>query len=116
MTKREIVARLSKELNLSQTTVKEAVQRTLDLITEGLVETGDVELRDFGVFQLRLQKARNARNPRTGDAVVVPERQVVRFKPGKEMAQRVSDALAWNTQSAAETPAPPVSVESNGVS
>jgi integration host factor subunit beta len=54
-----------------------------------LVEEGRTELRSFGVFQVKRRKARQARNPRTGEKVMVPERLVVTFKPGREMEQQV---------------------------
>lgn len=89
MTKREIVKTIAEELGLSQLQVREIVQKTFDTIVETLATEGRVELRNFGVFEARKRAARNARNPRTGDSVPIPERWVVSFKPGKEMEQRV---------------------------
>jgi nucleoid DNA-binding protein len=60
-----------------------------DGITEVLVEEGSIELRNFGVFKVKERKARIARNPRTGESVMVPARRVVTFKPGREMMTRV---------------------------
>jgi len=54
-----------------------------------LIEQGRIELRNFGVFEVKQRKARKARNPRTGDPVEVPPKCVVTFKPGKEMEERV---------------------------
>src|SRR5262249_53554103 len=67
------------------------VQKTFDAIVETLVEERRIELRNFGVFEVKKRAARKARNPRTGDKVYVPEKFVVTFKPGKEMEERVRE-------------------------
>ncbi len=89
MTKKEIVKTISEEIGLTQLKTKEIVQRTFDAIVETLVTEGRIELRNFGVFEVKKRAARKARNPRTGDKVDVPEKFVVTFKPGKEMEARV---------------------------
>ncbi len=89
MTKKEIVKTISDETGLTQLEIKRIVQRTFDAIIDTLVKEGRVELRNFGVFQVRPRAARKARNPRTGHQVTVPEKFVVTFKPGKEMESLV---------------------------
>ena len=89
MTKKEIVKTISDEIGLTQLKTKEIVQKTFDAIVETLVEEGRIELRNFGVFEVKERAARKARNPRTGDRVDVPAKYVVTFKPGKEMEERV---------------------------
>ena len=89
MTKKEIVKTISDEIGLTQLKTKAIVQKTFDAIVETLVEEGRIELRNFGVFEVKKRAARKARNPRTGDKVFVPEKFVVTFKPGKEMEERV---------------------------
>ncbi len=91
MTKKEIVRTISEEIGLTQLKTKEIVQKTFDAIVETLVEDGRIELRNFGVFEVKRRAPRKARNPRTGDKVFVPEKFVVTFKPGKEMEQRVRE-------------------------
>lgn len=90
MTKKEIVKTISEEIGLTQLKTKEIVQKTFDAIIDTLVADGRIELRNFGVFEVKKRAARKARNPRTGDKVHVPEKYVVTFKPGKEMEERVS--------------------------
>ena len=90
MTKKEIVKTISDETGLNQQQIKKIVQKTFDSIIETLVEEGRIELRNFGVFQVRPRAARKARNPRTGRQVEVPEKFVVSFKPGKIMEERVN--------------------------
>jgi nucleoid DNA-binding protein len=89
VTKKEIVKTISDETGLTQLQIKEIVQRTFQAIIENLVEEGRVELRNFGVFQVKPRAARKARNPRTGHQVDVPEKFVVTFKPGKVMENQV---------------------------
>jgi nucleoid DNA-binding protein len=89
VTKKEIVKTISEEIGLTQLKTKEIVQKTFDAIVETLVDERRIELRNFGVFEVKKRAARKARNPRTGDRVDVPEKFVVTFKPGKEMEERV---------------------------
>ena len=91
MTKKEIVRTISEEIGLTQLQTKEIVQKTFNAIVEALVEDGRIELRNFGVFEVKRRAPRKARNPRTGDKVFVPEKCVVTFKPGKEMEERVRE-------------------------
>ena len=91
MTKKEIVRTISEEIGLTQLKTKEIVQKTFDAIVEALVEERRIELRNFGVFEVKRRAPRKARNPRTGEKVFVPEKFVVTFKPGKEMEQRVRE-------------------------
>lgn len=89
VTKKEIVKTISEEIGLTQLKTKEIVQKTFDAIVETLVDERRIELRNFGVFEVKKRAARKARNPRTGDRVDVPEKFVVTFKPGKEMEEKV---------------------------
>lgn len=91
MTKKEIVKTISDEIGLTQLKTKEIVQKTFDAIVETLVEDHRIELRNFGVFEVKKRAARKARNPRTGEKVYVPQKFVVTFKPGKEMEERVRE-------------------------
>ncbi len=90
MTKRELVVRIADETGLSQQQVFAVVQKTLDYITESLEKGETIEFRDFGVFEIKTRKPRIGRNPnKPENTVVIPERRVVKFKPGKEMKARV---------------------------
>ena len=91
MTKKEIVKTISEEIGLTQLKTKEIVQKTFDAIVETLVDEKRIELRNFGVFEVKKRAARKARNPRTGEKVFVPAKFVVTFKPGKEMEERVRE-------------------------
>jgi integration host factor subunit beta len=89
VTKKEIVKEISDVTGLTQLKTKEIVQKTFDAIVETLLAEGRIELRNFGVFEVKQRKARKARNPRTGERVDVPPKSVVTFKPGKEMEEKI---------------------------
>ncbi|EEF57228.1 histone family protein DNA-binding protein [Pedosphaera parvula Ellin514] len=90
MTKRDLVIRISNETGLVQQQVLDVVQKTLDYIAEALSKGDKVELRNFGVFEVKVRKARIGRNPNApATDVPIPQRSVVKFKPGKEMRAEV---------------------------
>lgn len=90
MTKRDLVVRISGETELAQQDVLNVVQKTLDYIAEAVAKGTKVELRNFGVFEVKIRKARVGRNPNAPEADVrIPPRAVVKFKPGKEMREAV---------------------------
>jgi len=91
VTKKEIVRTISEEIGLTQLKTMEIVQKTFDAIVAALVEEERIELRNFGVFEVKRRAPRKARNPRTGEKVDVAEKFVVTFKPGKEMEERVRE-------------------------
>jgi len=108
MTKRDIVVRISEETGLIQQHVLDVVQKTLDHISESVAKGETVELRNFGVFEVKVRKARIGRNPNSPEHdVPIPSRAVVKFKPGKEMREAVLKLSPPITPPAATTPAPP---------
>ena|SRR5258707_8418174 len=91
MTKRDFVVRISEETGLIQEQVQDIVQKVLDYISQAVAQGRKIELRNFGVFEVKVRKARLGRNPHDpGTKVPIPERAVVKFKPGKEMREMVS--------------------------
>ncbi len=89
VTKKDMAREIADQTGLTQIQAQEVVQRVLDGITETLAQEGRIELRNFGVFEVKRRKARKARKPRTGERVDVPARLVVTFKPGRDMSERV---------------------------
>lgn len=90
LTKRDLVVRISEETGMIQQQVMTVVQKTLDYIAEALARGEKVELRNFGVFEVKVRKARVGRNPNSpARDVPIPERSVVKFKAGKEMRVEV---------------------------
>ena len=89
MTKKDIARAIAARSGIQQVQALAVVQGVFDGIVETLASEGRIELRNFGVFEVRRRKPRKARNPRTGQAVDVPAKVVVTFKPGQVMAERV---------------------------
>ena len=89
MTKKELAKAIAEQHDVSVLAAQQAVQMVFDCIIEALVNEGRIELRNFGVFELRQRKPRQGRNPRTGEAVSVPAKRVVAFTPGLELKGRV---------------------------
>jgi nucleoid DNA-binding protein len=95
LTKRELVVTIANETGLVQHQVFDVVQRTLDHITDALAKGDTVELRNFGILEVRLTKPRVGRNPnQPGSSFVIPARATVKFKAGKIMRQKVSNLSA----------------------
>ena len=89
-TKKDIVKHIASEQNLPQLDTKNVVQSFLDTVIDVLCKEGRLELRDFGVFQVKQRAQRKARNPKTGESVIVPPRKVVTFKPGKLLQNKIA--------------------------
>lgn len=94
MTKRELVIQVANKLGMTQSDVARIVEGAFDAISKSLAEGQRWELRDFGVFEVKVRASRIGRNPRTGEQVPVPERRVVTFRPGKQMKELVAKQAA----------------------
>lgn len=92
MTKKEIVREVSTKYGIDQGLSKLIVQFVLDSIVRSLEKEGRIELRNFGVFEVKRRAARVARNPRTNEPLRVPPKTVVSFQPGKRLA-RLAEAF-----------------------
>jgi nucleoid DNA-binding protein len=107
MTKRDLVVRISAETGIVQQNVLDVVQKTLDYIAEAVAQGRKVELRNFGVFEVKVRKARVGRNPNApANDVRIPPRAVVKFKPGKEMRESVLRLTPEAVESAAKEDEP----------
>ena len=103
MTKNDMVIEIAKKTNVEQQKVKQIVQLTLDSIVDILSTEKRIELRNFGVFEVRTRKARKARNPRTGAEVMVPSKHVVTFKSGKIMEEKIENLKIPESPAASAT-------------
>ena len=92
LTKKQIAKRIALELGISQALALRMVQRTLDSVVDAIVDNGRIELRNFGVFEIKARAARQARNPRTNEPVTIPPRHAVTFQPSKKLAELVNEA------------------------
>ena len=90
MTKAELVEEVAKNSDLSKKDAEVIVQTVVDSIIESLKAGTKVELRGFGSFRLRSRSERKGRNPKTGDQVHVPAKEVPYFKPGKELKELIN--------------------------
>ena len=90
MTKRDLVVKIARKTRQNQSDVAEAVQLTLDYIAEELIAGRNIELRNFGVFEIKVRKSRKGRNPNKPEKEVeIPERTVVKFRAGKELKEAI---------------------------
>jgi DNA-binding protein HU-beta len=85
MIKADIVNRVAESCDIPRIKAAEAVDTILDGIKEALTAGKRIELRGFGVFQVRNRKRGVGRNPKTGVEVAISPGKTVRFKPGKEL-------------------------------
>ena len=91
MLKSELIELLTnRQTLLDKRDVELCVNCILELMTETLATGGRIEIRGFGNFTKRIRPPRQARNPKTGEAVKLPEKYAIHFKPGKEMRDRVN--------------------------
>ena len=90
MTKKKLINIISQRNGLHPGEVRIVVQALLDCLTESLSEGERIELRDFGVFEVVRRKKKVGRNPKNaGVPIVIPERNAVKFIPGKNMKEMV---------------------------
>ena len=111
MTKRDLVILISEETGLVQQDVFSVIQKTLDHISAALTKGDTIELRNFGVFEVKIRKARVGRNPNAPETdVPIPARAVVKFKPGKEMRERVLKLSPRRSKRSSPGQSPPLKV------
>ena len=85
MTKAEIVEQISEKLGLTKKDIARVVDLFFEIVKQGMKKEEHIELRGFGTFEVKTREEREARNPKTGESVVVPKRRVPYFRPGKEL-------------------------------
>jgi DNA-binding protein HU-beta/integration host factor subunit alpha len=99
ITKRELAIRITetiakKNIEISQQDVAEIVQTFIDEVTDALASGNKVVMRKFGAFDVKEMKAKLGRNPKSPtDTVKIPARVGVKFKPGKELKDKVASSL-----------------------
>ncbi len=89
MTKAELVEQIAEKINLTKKDTERIVNIVFGSIMGALADGDKVELRGFGSFRVRSRNSRDGRNPRTGEAVAIPPKNVPFFKAGKELRQMV---------------------------
>jgi len=90
MTKTEFIEKIAKENGLTKAMAKEVVEAFLTLTTRTLKKDGRIALVGLGVFEVVKRAKRTARNPRTGDPVVIKAHKAVKFKPAKALKDTIA--------------------------
>ncbi|MBT8036205.1 MAG: integration host factor subunit beta [Verrucomicrobiae bacterium] len=94
ITKRDLVTKLSNKTGVGQAEVLHVLETLLDTMTSELAKGNSVVIRNFGSFQVREMKGKVGRNPKNpSQDMKIPPRAVVKFKPGKQMKERVARIL-----------------------
>jgi len=97
LTKKDLVNLVSEHVGYTQNEVSDIVQAALDAITQSLAEGKRLEIRNFGVFEVKERDSRIGRNPRTGQEVPITRKRVALFKPGKALKKLVQGEDASKT-------------------
>ena len=87
MTKADLIAKIAEQTNLSKSASEKALNGCLDAIQDTLTTDGKLTLTGFGTFTVAERKARQGRNPQTGEEITIPASRAVKFKPGKSLKE-----------------------------
>lgn len=90
-TKKDIVKEVAARTGFDIAQVKDVVQTMIEAMCEGLARDGNIEIRNFGIFRVKVTPARKARNPKTSEIIAVPEKKHISFKPGQQMKRKIND-------------------------
>nr|NP_849067.1 DNA-binding protein Hu homolog [Cyanidioschyzon merolae strain 10D]QFV17018.1 DNA-binding protein Hu-like protein [Cyanidioschyzon merolae]BAB86889.1 histone-like protein of chloroplast [Cyanidioschyzon merolae]BAC76229.1 DNA-binding protein Hu homolog [Cyanidioschyzon merolae strain 10D] len=99
MDKTELISAVAEKVGLSKKQVREVINEILSQIAKQLVLGQKVKLVGFGTFSKQYRAARDGRNPRTGERLIIPERHVVVFSPGSDLKQQVQEPMQQASQS-----------------
>lgn len=89
MTKADLVDQIAARANMTKASAERVLNSFLDSVKEGLAQEGKLSLMGFGTFAVESRKARQGRNPRTGEAITIPAAKMVKFRPGKILKDAV---------------------------
>jgi integration host factor subunit beta len=108
MTKAELVEEVSRVSDLTKKHSETIVDTVFQSIVDALQRGEKIELRGFGSFRLRRRQSRKGRNPKTGDKVDVPPKQVPYFKPGKELKDLINQSVEASVDGEGTSEPPPL--------
>jgi DNA-binding protein HU-beta len=89
MNKAEIISKIAEDAGITKTQANAALDSLIDGITRTLKKGDKVTLVGFGTFSVSKRAARNGRNPQTGAVIKIKAKKVARFKPGKELSEKI---------------------------
>jgi integration host factor subunit beta len=105
MTRSDLVEALAARFSqLTQRDAEFAVRTILDAMGDALVKGHRIEIRGFGSFSVNRRSPRMGRNPRSGESVMIPEKRVPHFKPGKALREQVDARTAEILQRESQQP------------
>lgn len=90
LTRKELAEAIADRLGFSQSSCSQIVDSFLSVMKQQLLSGGSIKLVHYGTFSLRNKSPRNGRNPRTGDAITIRERQTVSFRPSKQLREQIN--------------------------
>lgn len=90
MNKSELISQIAESASISKAAAEKALQGFIDAVTDSLQKGDSVTLVGFGTYSLSQRAARNGRNPQTGKSITIPAKKVVKFKPGKKLADSIN--------------------------
>ena len=90
ITKQALIQEIAKSTGFVRNDIKTVIEQFLDLLGEKLIEGNTIEIRGFGTFSCKPRKARPARNPRTGETVLIEERMVPSFKFSNDIKDKIN--------------------------
>lgn len=90
MNKGDLIQKIAEDANLTKVQATEALNTVIGCINDTLKDGDKVSLIGFGTFSVNRRDARTGRNPKTGEAIQIPAKNVVKFKPGKELTQNMN--------------------------
>jgi nucleoid DNA-binding protein len=93
MVKKDFIEKIAEETGLNKTIVRLVVEKFLQHVRETLLNFGRIEIRNFGVFNVKKRNPKKGRNLKTGETVEVPGRWKVVFKPSKFFRKMNADGL-----------------------
>lgn len=89
MNKSELITNVASSAGVSKQVATTVVDEVLESIGNSLGNGQDVQLRGFGNFKVTTRAARTGKNPQTGEALEIPEKQVIKFRPAKDLSEKV---------------------------
>ena len=98
VTKRDLAGLLAEEAGLKKALAYRCADALFEAMTESITQGNRIEIRGFGVWEVKETKAKNGRNPRTGEQVFVPARRKVMFKPGRILKETLSRPREMNSE------------------
>tara|TARA_Y100000590_G_scaffold449346_1_gene587321 strand:+ start:512 stop:817 length:306 start_codon:yes stop_codon:yes gene_type:complete len=90
LTKQEIVNSIYMQIGYSKNVAENLLEDFFDIIFKNLKENKKIKIAKFGTFELRLKKSRIGRNPKTKESKIISERNVILFKPSKELKKKIN--------------------------